>query len=299
MNSSVAHEVLSAFNVKHHICWTLLIVTFSSGAIAQSIDAKEDDTFPKFSSVFIEGVHSKSTVNSDTPSVSAVSNTNTARVGAFVKFSKRWTGGLSVGEGRSSSSSRSSGIMTTSSPKSEVWMATFDYKLFPLLSVGGFGGYGTGNNSVGYSVITTAPIANNSASDIAGTYAALILPYEKWILLVSPSYLYSKTTNISEAAPLIPGITTNVSINMMNLTAGVGYLPTQSWRLDSGVVARQILSQSVPTTSVQMANLTYMPYLGAQYTTDDKYQLYIRANKILGDPRIGYGAITLGISKGF
>ena len=288
-----------------------IIVRFCAGfaaclsfnSYAQSQPA--ENAYPKLSSIYFEAGHIKSTTNNTSASgynVASTSNNN-ERAGVIVEFSPKWSGGLSIAGYQSNMGGQVSGNQSVSGSPSQTSALGFaNYSFNPLLSAGGYVGYGQGPNTMLYGS-TQYPGA--MTNQLLGTYLSLTIPFsDHWSARVSPSYIYSYSSanrdSVTASGVQNPAVTSNTSINMANLSASASYLTAeQKWRFDAGVVIHQVLSQNISTTQTQLANFWNTPFLGANYTTDEKYNLYARASKELGDPRIGGQSVTVGISKNF
>jgi hypothetical protein len=278
-------------------------VFLSFNSYAQSKPA--ENTYPKLSSIYIEAGHIKSTTNNTSTSGYNVSNSsnNNERVGVVVGFSPKWSGGLSIAGYQSNMSGQVSGNQSVSGSPSQTSALGFaNYSFNPLLSAGGYLGYGQGPNTFLYGS-TQYPGA--MTNQLLGTYISLTIPVtQQWSARLSPSYTYSFSSASRDAVSVggtqNPAATSNISINMANLASSVSYLTlSQQWRFDAGVVVHQVLSQSIATTQTQLANFWSTPFVGVNYSTEEKYNLYARASKELGDPRIGGQSVTVGISKNF
>lgn len=287
--------------LKRMCFFILCLIGFNIHAQSQPTD----NTYPKLSSIYLEVGHIKSTTNNTSVSGYNVANSsnNNERLGVIVEFSSQWSGGLSIAGYQSNMSGTVTGNQSVSGSPSQISGLGFaNYSFNPLLSAGAFLGYGQGPNTMLYGS-TQYPGA--MSNQLLGTYVSLIIPVnQQWSARLSPSYVYSYSSANRDAVTVNgqqnAGVTTNTSINMANLASSVSYLTlNQQWRFDAGVVTHQVLSQSIATTQTQLANFWNTPFVGATYSTAEKYNLYARASKELGDPRIGGQSITVGISKNF
>ena len=278
-------------------------VFLSTNSYAQS--QPTENTYPKLSSIYIEAGHIKSTTNNTSATGYNVANTsnNNERGGVIVEFSPKWSGGLSIAGYQSNMSGQVSGNQSVSGSPSQTSALSFaNYSFNPLLSAGGYLGYGQGPNTMLYGS-TQYPGA--MTNQLLGIYISLTIPVtQQWSARLSPSYIYSYSSanrdSVTVSGAQNPAVTSNTSINMANLASSVSYLTlNQQWRFDAGVVTHQVLSQSIATTQTQLANFWNTPFVGVNYSTEEKYNLYARASKELGDPRIGGQSITVGISKNF